>query len=391
MKARTILFIEFFHRSGAVNGLLAEISHIARYHPSEYRSVVVGSHGSLLEDAASSGRFVFCAVDAIQLREFYDRPWRTILQYFSAFWALIVVCARYRPSLIHCNHYEWSPYAVPLALLLRIPVIVHLKDVYKLQPKIARVLMKCYAKTYFIAVSHYTRNLFINTYRLPSSRTIMIYDGIDPDVMRTDSVTAISRKRPVVLMMSRITPERDIEVFIETAAILKRRYPHLRFVHYGVSPHELEGPYFLELLKRVSALELGSHFSFQLYESDPEKVAEILRRSSLLLVTARQFALPNIAIESQMCGTPVIAADTGGNREIVPPSNKFGILIKTNSPMLFARAIEGYIRSPGKYARASKSGRIRSGQLFSADVQYGKILGLYQSLLIDGTLDHLVL
>jgi glycosyltransferase involved in cell wall biosynthesis len=374
----TILFIEFFPNSGAVNGLLAQLKYFGTRQRGRYRCVVAGVPGSLLEGFAVRYGYTFRAIPAVRLNELYEHPLRVTAAYCRGMVSLLRLALQYRVSLVHCNHYEWSPYAVPLAAAMRIPSVVHLKDVYLLTPKIARILMKCSRRTVYIAVSDHVRRLFTGKFKLPQERTVMIHDGIDDGLFRPGSGT---NTPPTVVMLGRIVPERDIEVFIDTAALAVRKYPILRFVHYGAGPWDHGSEYFLSLRRRISALGLNRNVALREFVADQQQVAEIFRGAFLTLITARQFALPNAAIESMMCGTPVILADIGGNREIIGRADNCGTLVPTNSPPLFAEAIFRYLEHPRLYESASKTGYIRARKFFSAHTQYRKIDSLYRSLL----------
>lgn len=379
-----ILFIEFYSVSGAVTGLLTEIAYINARHGSEYTCIVVGSRGSLLEENRHHLHYTFYAIDAPELSGLYDEPLHTCTRYIRALTKIISIIRRHNIKLIHCNHYVWSPYATVAGRLFGLPVVIHLKDIVLLRPKIAGILMKWYSSTRYIAVSAFTRKFFVERHRIDPRKTIMLYDGIDETVFtplgRQSFIRKQQAKIKIIIMMSRPVPERDIEVFIDCAAHLAARHPHLRFVHYGMHSPSLQAEYMRTLKERVNTLGIRNIFTFHPYISDAQRIAHLYRRAYLSLVTARQFALPNAAIESMMCGTPVIARDIGGNSEVIV-NNNVGILIPSGSPILFARAIEEYLSDSHLYVSTAVRASDWARRTFQASSQYRKIVSLYRRML----------
>jgi glycosyltransferase involved in cell wall biosynthesis len=115
------------------------------------------------------------------------------------------------------------------------------------------------------------------------------------------------------------------------------------------------------------------------YISDPKEVSKMLQHATISIVPARRFALPNVAIESQLCGTPVVALNTGGNHEIITPTN--GLLMSSLSPILFAQAVEKLLSDKSKYMQFATQGSLRSKRMFDASKQCTKISDLYMSML----------
>jgi glycosyltransferase involved in cell wall biosynthesis len=379
-----ILFIDFCPVSGSSQGLLSEIDFINRRYSNKYICILAGPYNSIFKLAAKRMNFKFYEFEAIELVDFHRSPLKIVKIYIVTFISLMRVVIKHKVRLIHCNHYMWSIYANPVGFLLRKPVIIHLKDVWRLEPKIARVLMKFNPQTRYIAVSKYVKQLFCSKYKINYQKTVMIYDGIDNKIFSPILYKQIhekfNSKNKIFIMMSRVAPERDIEVFIDVAALLRKNNPSFRFTHYGFNKYITDNKYYKSLQDRVTAVGLNHNFEFVEYQSDPKIVAAILKAAFLTLVPARRFALPNTAIESMLSGTPVIANNVGGNPEIIA-NNSLGTLVKINSPVLFEDAIENYLIDYNKYLNASIKGLAYTLEFFSADKQFEKIVDLYDEQL----------
>lgn len=381
---KTILFIEFYPASGSSTGLLAEIKYIRRHHDDEFECIVVASPNSIFEEASKKIGFKLYTASAVELVELYTRPLYTLKNYVEALFTVLLVAARHNPSIIHCYHYSWSIYANPVGFLLGKPVIIHLKDVWLLKPKIARILMKFNPRARYIAVSNFVKRTFVNKYNLNKAQTIMIYDAVDEQVFFRASKAKIVKKhkqrRKRLVYMSRVDVERDVEIFVDTAWHLLKKYPDLKFLHFGYHPVYSNQEYFNDLMKRVKALGIAGNFTFKKYLENPTLVAKVLRDSYLTIIPARRFALPNAAIESMMCGTPVIAYEVGGNPEIIKDYS-IGDLIPVNNSFFYAQAVKKYLKGEKDYTKTALFASSFVHDKFSTRVQFKKLIRRYNGML----------
>lgn len=81
---------------------------------------------------------------------------------------------------------------------------------------------------------------------------------------------------------------------------------------------------------RWEEMPLGSDktlkFTFMGYVRDPKKMAELYNMAEVYITTSLEENLPTTVIESLACGTPVLAFDVGGTREIIS-DEKLGFVI----------------------------------------------------------------
>lgn len=378
---KKILFIEFCPISGSSNGLLTEIDFLGKQFPGVYECIVVSRPDSVFVVHKKRLGYTLYLREAIELKDFFVHPLSVFVSYISTLFFVFFIAVKHRPHIIHCNHYMWSIYANPVGFILHTRVLIHLKDVWRLEPKIARILMKFNPNVIYVAVSRYVRILFTKKYNIDKNKTIMIYDGIDdkiffpPTNQQTRQKIRDSEKR--IVMMSRVAPERDIEIFIDAAVLLLQKNPDLRFEHYGYRKGLVDEEYFSTLKQRVKGLGITKRIVFRQYIDEFAKVASVFRSSYLSVVPGRRFALPNAAIESMLCGTPVIALRVGGNPEIIT-NERMGALVSTCSPILFAQAIEQFLTGQKDYIEAVARGVKHAREAFSAEKQYKEIVRLYE-------------
>ena len=84
--------------------------------------------------------------------------------------------------------------------------------------------------------------------------------------------------------------------------------------------------------------------------------------SDVVVVPSYEETLGRVGMESLACGTPVVATDNGGIREVV--SNKVGILFKL-SPKAIADAINKLYTKKAFYNMLKKNSRVHISKLYS--------------------------
>ncbi len=357
MNKKKILFIEFLPIGGSTNALIDQIGYINKKLNDKYQCIVITSPNSIFEPAYKKIRFKkYVYKGKIYSPNIAVNFLTMAIGYISTLFFILKIIIIERPKVIHAYHYMWSIYANVAGMITNIPVIVYLCDVWPLKNRLDRILMRSNPKTQFIAVSKYVFNIFTKKCKIDKNRTHLIYDGADTETFKALNKIEIVKKHNAslknIVYFSRIDPLRDIDKFIETAAILLNNYPNLRFYHYGYHSQHSDKLYFAELQEMVKNIGIENKFKFMKYFDNKSDIPKVLKGAYLSLIPARQFALPNVAIESMMASVPVVALSVGGNPEIVT-STKLGSLVAVSSPTLYARSIEEYLKNKSHYVSVS--------------------------------------
>jgi glycosyltransferase involved in cell wall biosynthesis len=160
---------------------------------------------------------------------------------------------------------------------------------------------------------------------------------------------------PVVLTVSRIAPQKRLDVLVEAAARLAPRVPGLRWLVAGDGNAEL-----LAGLERRTA-ELEAPVTFLGARSDVPK----------LMATADAFALPStwearalVVQEAMAAGLPVVASAVGGLPELLGST---GLLVPAGDPQALAEALERVLTDPALAARLATTARQRFAELPTED------------------------
>ncbi|WP_225872161.1 glycosyltransferase [Scrofimicrobium canadense] len=122
------------------------------------------------------------------------------------------------------------------------------------------------------------------------------------------------RERPddrefTIAFIGRLARQKRPDVFLSLAAALYRRYPNIRFILQGDG--ELESM----VDKRTATLGLGRVIERR-HEDVP--VSQTLADSDLLLLTSGNEGLTLTTLEAVAAGVPVISADVGSQRTLIP-------------------------------------------------------------------------
>lgn len=112
----------------------------------------------------------------------------------------------------------------------------------------------------------------------------------------------------VVGTVSRLSPEKGIGYFIESAPMILRKHPSARFVVIG------DGPLGAELRRHAQRLGLSDRLGFAGHR--PEAALLVKAMDVFVLPSIRE-NLPVALLEAMACGVSVVATDVGGVREVL--------------------------------------------------------------------------
>jgi glycosyltransferase involved in cell wall biosynthesis len=170
---------------------------------------------------------------------------------------------------------------------------------------------------------------------VPAQRIGVLRNGFD--LPPADSASAAAERRRLgvpagtllVGSMFRFQPEKRVALWLKAAAALRARHAAARFVLYGA------GPLLPELRRRAAALGLQSHLMLPGLTRDP---LAALGAMDVFLLTSEAEGTPNVLIEAQWAGTPVVATAAGGVGETLEPGTT-GILVERAEPQTIAEAV----------------------------------------------------
>lgn len=227
-----------------------------------------------------------------------------------------------RPQIVHLWQDATNIIGGLAGLLAGVPRIIlagrnaaphHFFYDQRYMPPMYKLLLE-YPEVTLINNSHAGAASYAEWLGIPKEHIGVVHNGIDTSVFEVSAdARTVNRGQwqiaddvPVVGGVLRFSPEKDPMLWLETAAQIHRERPECRFVLYG------EGILQDEVRARAHALGLDQVL---LLPGVTRDVPGALCAFDLLLLTSTQEGLPNVLIEAQLLGCPVVTTDAGGASE----------------------------------------------------------------------------
>ena len=279
--------------------------------------------------------------------------------------ALARAIREFRPEIVHC----WSDLAnvigglvatnlgVPTVALgqRNVPAFRYVDgvapylclDAYRLLAQNSNIVM---LNNSLAGLTKYMRWLDV-----PNDKIRLVYNGFLPGSfhIRKGSEAKLCRRdlgltdnARVIGVVMRFAPEKDPYPWLETAAAIAAARPDTRFVlaGYGNLAKQVE--------RRIESLGLTERF---ILSGAAKDVGLIYGALDVLLLTSRFEGTPNVLIEAQAAGIPVVASDVGGVNEALL-DGVTGILVGNRRASSLASAVLEILEDPGWRERAATEG-----------------------------------
>lgn len=164
-----------------------------------------------------------------------------------------------------------------------------------------------------ITCSAYMRGELTRLFGVPTAKLDMIPNEVDvPAFERTSGPRgeAWSGGAPVILFAGRLQYEKGVQTLLRALPLIRRRVPGVRVLITG------RGTYRRDLETLADRLSLDGQVRFEGF-IDEDRLRCLYRTADVVVVPSLYEPFGLVALESMAAGTPVVAADTGGLREIV--------------------------------------------------------------------------
>lgn len=198
-----------------------------------------------------------------------------------------------------------------------------------------------------------------------------------PNGIRPERFAGVARAtdpaHPLIALIGRVVPIKDIKTFIRAAALVCADYPDARFVVLG--PEDEDVGYAADCNALVRELGLGGVFEF----AGRVNVVDWMPRIDILVLTSLSEAQPLVILEAGACGIPAIAPDVGSCREMIEGGRgeaHAGIVTALVDPASTAGAILRLLRNQPLRAAMGEAMRNRVHR----DYEWAGIVAQYQEI-----------
>lgn len=224
------------------------------------------------------------------------------------------------------------------------------------------------------------------------NQTIQKMDGARPDKMRIipngidfEHFSSIQRKKqdhPVVALIGRVVPIKDIKSFIRSIYILHKNLPELK--SYVLGPTDEDQDYYEECKAMVEHLGLVGAITF----TGKVKIEDYLKEIDVIALTSISEAQPLALLEGGACGIPAVATDVGACSEIILGKNTDrnnsgpgGMIVPLSNPTAVAEALFELLTNQESYNACSAAICERVKKNYNKNDQHASYKGLYGELL----------
>jgi len=244
-------------------------------------------------------------------------------------------------DVLHVQSYHTfvAPLAMLRALVLRIPYVVtfhgggHSSELRNRSRRLQRRLLRplLVRAERLVAVARFEIELYGEELRLPPEKFALIPNGTDIAFKNVDS-NGKPAGPPTIASIGRLERYKGHHRVIAAFPHVLEKEPEARLMIVGT------GPYEDDLRRLATELGVGERVEFtSVAGDDPEGMAEILQRLSLVVLLSDFETHPLVALEAAAAGRRLLVADSAGLAELAADG--------------FARAIEAD-QDPARTAEA---------------------------------------
>ena len=186
------------------------------------------------------------------------------------------------------------------------------------------------------------------------------------DVARFVPPTA-DAPRDGLIFVGRLTVQKGVDVLLHALA---RTRAAAALTVVGSGPEEAA------LRALADRLAVSSRVRW-LPTQPQERLGALYGSARALVVPSREEGLGLVAVEAQLCGTPVIAFASGGLVDVVH-HERDGLLVAAGDVDALAAAIDGLLRDPALARGLGAAGRDAALVTFAPDAVAARYRGLYE-------------
>lgn len=205
---------------------------------------------------------------------------------------------------------------------------------------------------------------------LPAGYISVIHNGFDLEALRSraDAPSHVITASPCIGWVGRFTFEKRPELWTDTAIALAQGCVSVSAIAAG------DGPMREFCAARVRAAEFEDRIIFTGVQ---RPIEPLMAKFDLLLLTSEREGLPNVLVEAQALGVPVVTLDAGGAAEAVDDGHTGLVLPVDMTPAAIAAAVQALFDDPVRRANMSARAKTWAETQFSQTRMIEQTLSVY--------------
>jgi len=219
----------------------------------------------------------------------------------------------------------------------------------------------------FVAISAATASQNCSDFGIDARKISVIHSGLN----LSQFIFKSERKSKIIGLVSRLSMEKQIDIFIHAIPIIAEHHADYRFIIAG------DGPEREKLEALVKACNVSDITRFVGWQTDIPAILEML---DIFVFTSSGEGLPWSILEAMAAGCPVVASSVGGIPEIIEDGVS-GLLVNSSNPVDFADKIQSLLNSYEKRLSIAKMAREKIESAFTERYEIKAFENLYLELL----------
>ena len=334
----------------------------------------------------------YCKIFKMPTIERTKNPFILILWFLYLFFfgfIFAIWCKFRKIDIIHVNKTPSVFYGAVISWFSFIPLVWHVRNYNKNFGFVGKMLYK--AVDAIICISNHIAAPYIDFFG--DKRVHVVYNGVCIEPLKKVSLKSAFLREELKIkdnsfiagMLTRITPFKKIEVFLEAMSIIRKKQVdapiHGVVIGDCVTAKDKQMStdvlYKENIMKLYDDLNLKDQLTFMGYKNGPEKY---LADFDVLVLPSHNEPFGRVLIEAMALGVPVIGADSGAVPEIIDDGED-GFLVPLDAPDSLAEAIFNLYNHTLLRKRIEKAGWEKVNKKFSAKVYSENIEKIYNKVL----------
>jgi glycosyltransferase involved in cell wall biosynthesis len=232
--------------------------------------------------------------------------------------------------------------------------------------------LSCHGADVVFSLSEFSRRDLARAYRLPLSRIVVTYAGVDPSFTTQPAERARNEDDPFTLLFcGRLNgphQQKGLDVLLKSLpTVLRRHRVVLKVIGTGPRLNQYQ-----RLARDLGVAEQVRFLGFVEHQDMPRHY----QQADLFVLPSRRESFGLVLAEAMACGLPVVATRAGAIPEVVEDGTT-GALVPPDDPAALASAVLSLLSDRERMKALGAAGAARVARLFTWDMVATRIVKGY--------------